>query len=155
MALRDLAEFFDPDLHLPIRGKRYRVPAPDTETSLQLRELVMTEGIPPVEQINQALRILGAEPEFEPLPEPVDGDRTERTAIPTGRWSGGVFDEMVADGIPWPMILHAGRTAMLHYGFSPDMAEVHWTMAQLGKLVDLERVAAMLAHRKPKPTTKE
>lgn len=28
MAYKDLAEFFDPDLHLPIRGKRYTVPAP-------------------------------------------------------------------------------------------------------------------------------
>lgn len=144
MALRDLSEFFDPDLHLPIRGTRYTVPAPDADTSLRLRELVMRDGVPPAEQIDQALRILGATPEVD---TPAEGD-----PIPTGRWSGGVFDRMVADGIPWPMILHAGRTALLHFGFSPDMAEVHWQLAQLGKLVDLERVADLLAHRKPKPT---
>lgn len=116
MALKDLTETgFDPDLHLPIRGKQYTVPAPDYATAKQMREQTTTEGLPPVEQIDQAIAALGP-----------------------------AFDEMVADGIPWPMILHAGRTTILHFGFSPDMAEIHWAMAHLGRMVDLEAVSEQL-----------
>lgn len=116
MALKDLAETgFDPDLHLPIRGKLYTVPAPDYATAKRMREHTVAEGLPPVEQIDQAIAALGP-----------------------------AFDEMVADDIPWPMILHAGRTTILHFGFSPDMAEIHWAMAHLGRMVDLERVSEKL-----------
>lgn len=116
MALKDLTETgFDPDLHLPIRGKQYTVPAPDYETAKRMREQTTAEGLPPVEQIDQAIAALGP-----------------------------AFDEMVADGIPWPMILHAGRTTILHFGFSPDMAEIHWAMAHLGRMVDLEAVSEQL-----------
>lgn len=116
MALKDLTETgFDPDLHLPIRGKQYTVPAPDYETAKRMREHTTSEGLPPVEQIDQAIAALGP-----------------------------AFDEMVADGIPWPMILHAGRTTILHFGFSPDMAEIHWAMAHLGRMVDLEQVSEQL-----------
>ena len=121
MALKDLDTFFDPDLHLPIRGKRYRVPAPGYEESERLTALVGAEGVPPVEQRTEAVNVLG-------------------TAL----------DEMVADNIPWPMILHAGRTAILHFGFSPDMAEIHWQMAHLGKLVDLEHAGDIIAKLKKK-----
>lgn len=57
---------------------------------------------------------------------------------------------MVADNIPWPMIFHAGRTAIIHYGFTADMGEAHWALAQLGKLVDLEQATEFLATIKPK-----
>ncbi|AOD23808.1 hypothetical protein IM25_21320 [Rhodococcus sp. p52] len=116
MALKDLTETgFDPDLHLPIRGKQYTVPAPDYETAKAMREQTTAEGLPPVEQIDQAIAALGP-----------------------------ALGEMVADGIPWPMILHAGRTTILHFGFSPDLAEIHWAMAHLGRMVDLEQVSERL-----------
>lgn len=118
MALKDLTETgFDPDLHLPIRGKQYTVPAPDYETAKAMREQTTAEGLPPVEQIDQAIAALGP-----------------------------AFDEMVTDGIPWPMILHAGRTTILHFGFSPDLAEIHWAMAHLGRMVDLEQVSEQLGN---------
>ncbi|AUS30102.1 hypothetical protein C1M55_31635 (plasmid) [Rhodococcus qingshengii] len=142
MAYKDLDTFFDPDLHLPIKGNWYTVPAPGAEECFALRERVAQEGVPPNEQVEDALLILGAERDEE-----------------TGKLElAGVVAEMVADNITWPMILHAGRTAQLHFGFSPDMAEAHWSLAQLGKLVDLERIAEMFLRPKPekkaKPKTK-
>ena len=142
MAYKDLAEFFDPDLHLPIRGKRYTVPAPGAEECLTLRGRLTLEGIPPNEQVEDALVVLGAERDEE-----------------TGELElSGVVAEMVADNITWPMILHAGRTAQLHFGFSADMAEAHWHLAQLGKLVDLEWIAEKFLgptpEKKPKPKVK-
>lgn len=112
MALKDLTETgFDPDLHLPIRGKLYTVPAPDYATAKRMRDMVAVEGMPPIEQINEAIAALGP-----------------------------AFDEMVTDGLPWPMILHSGRTAILHFGFSPDWADVHWSMANLPRQADIEKI---------------
>jgi hypothetical protein len=119
--LKDLDSFFDPDLHLPIRGKIYRIPAPDFEESERLRIVAITEDLPAPVQVSEAIKVLGP-----------------------------ALDEMKTDNVPWPMILHSGRTAILHYGFTPDMAEVHWQMAHLGRLVDLEQVSEHLAADRPK-----
>lgn len=141
MAYKDLDTFFDPDLHLPIKGNWYTVPAPGAEDCLALRDRLTLEGIPPNEQVEDALTILGAERDEE-----------------SGELElAGVVAEMVADNITWPMILHAGRTAQLHFGFSADMAEAHWHLAQLGKLVDLEWIAEKFAakpEKKPKQKAK-
>ncbi|NKU72723.1 hypothetical protein GS898_04960 [Rhodococcus hoagii] len=117
MALKDLDTFFDPDLHLPIRGKKYTVTAPDWETVKQLRVKIFADDLPPLEQSDDAVAALGP-----------------------------ALDEMVADNLPWPMILHAGRTAMLHWA-SPELAEIHWSLAQLGTLVNLDSVTAYLAEQ--------
>ena len=141
MAYKDLDTFFDPDLHLPIKGNWYTVPAPGAEDCLALRDRLVLEGIPPNEQVEDALIILG----------------TERDEESGELELAGVVAEMVADNITWPMILHAGRTAQLHFGFSADMAEAHWHLAQLGKLVDLEWIAEKFAakpEKKPKQKAK-
>ncbi|MGM5065733.1 DUF7426 family protein [Rhodococcus qingshengii] len=136
MAYKDLDSFFDPDLKLPVRGKWYTVPAPGGPEAERLRSKVVAEGLPPVEQVGEALKMLGAVQDED------------------GHWSGGVYDEMVADEVPWPMIYHCGRTAILHYGFTPDMAESHWGLTQLGRMVDLEHVTEtvgkFLSHVKSK-----
>ncbi|OZE88029.1 hypothetical protein CH304_00215 [Rhodococcus sp. 15-649-1-2] len=122
MALKDLDTFFHPDLAVPIRGKWYTIPSPDGVEGPRLRKLIVEEGLPGVEQIDEAIKVLGP-----------------------------AFGDMVTDKVPWTMILHAGRTALLHYGSSADIAEIHWGLAQLGKLVDIERVTELLQ----KPTTKK
>lgn len=116
MTLKDLGTFFDPDLHLPINGKRYRIPAPDGVEGPRIRDLMLDKGLPTVEQTEEAIKVLGP-----------------------------AFQEMVADTVPWTMILHSGRTALIHFGFSPDMGEIHWTLAQLGRMVDLDNLADTLA----------
>src|SRR5699024_7218501 len=39
MAFKDLSEFYDPDLHLPYKGKTYTVPAADLDTGLYLQTI--------------------------------------------------------------------------------------------------------------------
>jgi len=118
MALKDLDSFFRPDLMLPIRGKVYTVPSPDGTEGPRLRNVILDNGLPPTEQIDEAIKVLGP-----------------------------AFAEMVDDGVPWTMILHAGRTALLHYGMSPDMGEIHWTLAQLGRTVDLDDLAKQISNK--------
>lgn len=119
MALKDLDTFFDPDLHLPIKGKQYTVPAPDGVEGPRIRNLMLDRGLPVVEQTDEAVKVLGP-----------------------------AFTRMVDDGVPWTMILHAGRTALINFGFSPDMGEIHWQLAQLGRMVDLDNLAKSLVKKK-------
>ena len=96
--LPDLAETgFDPDLHLPIRGKTYTVVAPTSHEQFQeIRRMVVTEGLPAVEQIDQALAILG-----------------------------DTAEQMFADEVPAPMILHAGRTSAGRRTWAPCTGRPH------------------------------
>ncbi|MBM4575395.1 hypothetical protein GS415_02045 [Rhodococcus hoagii] len=48
MALKDLDTFFDPDLHLPIRGKKYAVPSPEWETVKRLQARIFDDEVPPL-----------------------------------------------------------------------------------------------------------
>lgn len=105
---------FDPDLHLPIHGRTYTIPAPDWDYVNALRTKVFSAEIPPLEQMEDNIKALGP-----------------------------AFPEMVADHVPWPMILHAGRTAMVHW-VSPELGEIHWKLQQLGTLVDLDKITDFL-----------
>ncbi|WP_285183900.1 hypothetical protein [Rhodococcus sp. MEB032] len=125
---------FDPDLHLPIRGKWYTVPSPHTwEDTKRLRQRIVESGLPPVEQVDDALTILGA------VRDPETGELEP----------AGVLAEMTADNLPWPIILHAGRTAQLHFGYSPEMAEAHWGLSWLGKVTDLEKLVELFGRKQP------
>lgn len=99
MGFKDLAEFFDPDLYLPVRGKTYRITAPNAEDGLRLREA-----------------FLNPDAHF------TDDDELEEYK----RLLGPVWDEMVADGIDWKSLCHVGRTALMYYGMGETLAEVHW-----------------------------
>lgn len=98
MSYRELNEFFDPALLLPIGGKEYRVESPSAHEGLRLRMLLLTG------------RVLNHETELDEL-QALMGD---------------TFDEMRADGIKWPEIIHASRTALLHFALSPAIAVKHW-----------------------------
>lgn len=103
--LCDLSETgFDPDLHLPIDGHTYTVLAPGYEEAKRLREVISDTGLPTVEQVYEAVTILGEK----------------------------VLAQMEANGVKSTQVLHAGRTALLHFGFSPDMGRIHWELGHLG-----------------------
>ena len=99
MAFKDLSEFFDPDLRLPIRGKTYTITSPNAEQGIKIRALF-------------------ADPE-ETITNEVEYD-TIRQLL------GPVWDEMNADGVSWVETMHAGRTALMYYGISPSVGETHW-----------------------------
>jgi hypothetical protein len=119
MGFRDLREVFDPDLYLTIGGKQYRIPAATMEQAERLKELVLAE-------VTEAQELA----EIEEL-------------------LGPVHDELLADGVKWPEYLHLGRTALLWAGAGDKAAEGHWHFAQLGQLVDLEKLRAMTREKAP------
>ena len=103
MSYEDLRAFLDPDLYLPIGGKGYRVESPTAREGLRLRSLLLGEPLDNEQELAELQELMG-----------------------------GTLDEMRADGIKWPEIMHASRTALLHYGVSATIAEKHW----LGGVVD-------------------
>lgn len=112
--MRDLAEFFDPTLKLPIKGKVYVVLAPDAKTGIHVQRL-MTTGM---------LASSGVEVSQAKLDELELDDDDEIDLYQ--RLLGAVYDEMVADGLPWPFIKHAGVTAFMWVAYDKESAERFW-----------------------------
>ncbi|KZM75743.1 hypothetical protein [Nocardia terpenica] len=108
-ALRDLTEFYDPDLSLPIGGVLYKITCPGITEADRLRSLVADETLTTAQEYAEVVKILGP-----------------------------VREEMARNGVPDTMAMHAGRTALLHFGGSPDMGRAHWQFAQLADFVDIQ-----------------
>lgn len=113
--MRDLREFHDPNLHLPIDGTVYTVKSPNAELGLEIRRFTADPEADPAEEIYFVAKLLGAE---------YDKD--------TDSMSGGLWDEMVANGVPYEECMHVGNTAMAHYGVSAEFGEMWWE-TRLGK----------------------
>lgn len=96
---KDLSEFFDPDLKIPVRGKVYRIPAPNALDGLRLRKAFN-----------------------DPSAHYTDDDEIEEWKL----LLGPVWDEMIEDGIDWKSLSHVGRTAMFYYGLGETLAQVTW-----------------------------
>ena len=99
MAFKDLSEFFDPDLRLPIRGKTYTITSPNAEQGIKIRAMFADDEhvVTNDEELAEIRAMLGP-----------------------------VWDEMQADGVSWIEMMHAGRTALMYYGISPAIGETHW-----------------------------
>jgi len=111
--LRDLADFHDPHLYLPIQGKRYKIAAPPRARALELRALIVDTALT-AEQERDAYEAL----------------------------LGPALAEMEADGLPDPWIAHAGRTALLHFGGNARLGAANWHLAQLADVVDTHALLA-------------
>ena len=106
---RDLTEFYDPDLVLPIGGVEYRIPSPGIVEADRLRSIVLT-ALTAEQEHDEIVKILGP-----------------------------VRAQMAADGVPDTMAVFAGRTALMHFGGSPVLGQRYWHTGELHDLaVDLE-----------------
>jgi hypothetical protein len=140
VAYDNLRKFFDPALKLPIGDVEYRIPQPNARDGLRLRMLFIDPStvLDARGESEEIMRVLGATWEPDVHTVPVRDPRTGKqltdgagapvtTIVDRGTWVGGVYQQMVDDGVSWPEIIHAGRTALLHYGFSERAAENEWT----------------------------
>lgn len=110
---RDLSEFYNPDLNLPVHGKVYTIAAPSATDGLKLHRCYDPQFEATTEQqLAEMMKLLGAHPIDDGTPQP--------------DYEGGLFDEMQADGLGWAEIYRVGQTAMLYYGLGPDLAKAYW-----------------------------
>ncbi|MFC9514393.1 hypothetical protein ACFTSD_01540 [Nocardiaceae bacterium NPDC056970] len=118
MSYNDLREFFDPDLHLPINGKAYTIHTPNAADGLRLRALLSADDVvlTNTDELAEIAKLFGA------------------TVEDDGHLAGGIWQQMNDDGISWPEIIHAGRTALMHYGLSADHGAIYWRTGMDGVL---------------------
>lgn len=105
MAFADLDEFFDDALRLPIGGKEYVIPSPDAATGLHVQRLFAAAE--------------GAGADTADLDDEAEADLYRRVL-------GGVYDEMVANGLPWSRLRMAGLTALVWVAGGVESAEAFW-----------------------------
>lgn len=106
---KDLNDFLDDTLVLPIKGKKYTVQAPDGETGLLCQRLL-------------ALGAQAAKGEAE-VKSTLDDDDEEDLYQ---RVLGPVWDEMMADKVSWPRIKRASTTVMFWCTLGLAAAEAYW-----------------------------
>lgn len=123
VAFQDLAEVFDPDLYLPIRGKTYRVPAPDAARGLRLMALFRL-GVAAQVSIETGLQAQLAPEDLAKLQ--LDGDDETRYLKDC---LGSAFEEMQADEVAWEYVQHAANTAFMRWTVGPDAAALFWAQA--------------------------
>lgn len=112
MSFRDLDEFFDSSLRLPVRGKTYVIPSPDAKTGLWCQRIIALAGKGKdglTDDDAASLRL---------------DDDEERDLFQ--RLLGDAFEEMVADGLPWEHVKHCGMTALMWAAGNSEQAEAYW-----------------------------
>jgi hypothetical protein len=117
MGFKDLNDFFDPTLRLPIKGKWYVIQSPAADLGLEVQRLV---GLGVAADAGADL----TQADLESLE--LD-DETVRDLIP--RLLGDAYAVMKADGLPWAWIQHAGTTALFWVGMGYEAAEQIWANA--------------------------
>lgn len=118
--MKDLREFHDPHLHLPIGGKTYTVKAPNARDGLRLKAYVLSPDSADMTvsgraNIEMIAMILGST--YDPA---------------TDTMTGGLWDELIADGIPLDEVYHVANTAIAHFAVGEVFGEFWWEN-RLGK----------------------
>lgn len=114
MSFKELSDFLDEALRLPIRGKTYVIEPCDAETGLMCQRLL---GL-------AAKAVGGTEVTDEDAKKVQLDDDDERDLYQ--RLLGNVWDEMFSDGLPWRVIQKAGTTALLWTVYGDEQAESYW-----------------------------
>ncbi|MGH3745812.1 MAG: DUF7426 family protein [Micromonosporaceae bacterium] len=110
-SLRNLDDFVDDSLKLPIGGKTYVVPGPDAATGIMCQRL-MTAGA----RAHAGMDIGDIS---------IDLDDEEEDAF-FRRVLGPAYEQMVADGVSWPRLKHAALTAFFWIAMDDDTAKAFW-----------------------------
>ena len=101
-------------ISLPIRGKDYVIPPPDAITGLEVTRL-MAAAMGALEGVNIAVQL----EELATSDEKAGGELEQRVL-------GPALAEMMADGVPWPIVKLAFQTAMVWIAQGAEIAARFW-----------------------------
>lgn len=113
-----LDETLDEVIHLPIKGKTYRIQSPSARTGLMVTRL-MGIGM----DANSG-KLTADAVANDPRTKAVLDDAEERELMVS--LLGPTLDEMIADGLPWSMIQHVNQTVMIWCVYGMDSAAAFW-----------------------------
>lgn len=120
MPFEDLAQYVAPGFELPYNAKTYEVPAPNARDGLWLQALM--DGSASL----VLTRSLGAANQKVLLE-----DDQERTVYQLAL--GSAHTAMVEDGLPWPVVKHAGVTAWMYWTRGEEAAIAYWQTLKDGQ----------------------
>ena len=109
-----LEELLDEVIELPVLGKTYKIPSPSAKDGLRIEQIT-----------NIAVRA-AAGGDVTADAEALDDDE-ERDLFQL--CLGTVYEEMLADSVPWVWLRHAGLTAMVWISSGLSAAERFWASA--------------------------
>lgn len=116
--LPDLRDFYDPALTLTVGGKEYRVEPPSQKQTLAVRAVITGAAkVPDREYLDRIFALVGA------------------TRGVDGSFTGGLVDEMNADGCAWAEVMRVAETAALHYGDSAAEGRSWWSAELLADAI--------------------
>lgn len=121
----DLAEFYQDDMPLTIRGKVYRVPDPDVETGLYCQS-IWAAGFDVF-----AAQERGDEPTAAQIGQASLSDNAE-TSLYVRILTRPIYDQMIADGLSWGVLKHAATTCFMWIVVGEDAAKDFWQRRPLG-----------------------
>lgn len=113
--MRDLREFHDPRLHLPICGEDIIIESPTADEGLRIKRHMYAGGSTPQDEMRMIAMLFHAT---------YDED--------TDTMSGGLWDRLNGMGLSLHEIIHVGNTALAHFGVSAEFGEFWWEN-RLGK----------------------
>lgn len=113
MAFKDLDEFFDDALSLPIGGKTYRIAPVNWQLGLTCQQL-------------WEAGVVAASGGTPAIPTQLD-DIAERDLFQ--QLLGPTFEEMREDGVSWPRMKHVGMTVFIWTCQTRQAAEEYWERA--------------------------
>jgi hypothetical protein len=121
---KDLADYLDPDLRLPWKGKEYRIAAPSAEVGLRCQQYVT---------IAKALALRSLEASEGEDDTPLELSERERQVLSDTdevvmyrELLGATYAELDADGASWPVIKHMAMTAMTYFTVGEEAAVAAW-----------------------------
>ncbi|WP_369377663.1 hypothetical protein [Streptomyces sp. cg36] len=112
MAFEALGELLDESLELPVGDGTYTVPAPSAEVGLRTQAIVHAAAVAA---------------DGGRVDEQVLSDAAERDLYRD--LLGTAYDEMVLDGVSWPVLKHCALTAMVWVAQDKAAAERYWNAA--------------------------
>lgn len=138
--MRDLRDFFNPNLTATIGGHEFTVPCPTAAEGLRIRMIMATPE--KAKQLN----------DFEEINRLFHGDEDNPTRINNGEApTGGLWDELWEHDVTYPEAIHLGITAVMYYGIGENVALLHWESLGKGLTATQEEQTNQPA---PKPTPK-
>lgn len=113
--MRDLREFHDPRLHLPIAGEDIVIDSPTADQGLRIKRHMYDGESTPQDEMRMIATLFGSDYHAD-----------------TDTMSGGKWDELNELGLSLHEIIHVGNTALAHFGVGEAFGEFWWEN-RLGK----------------------
>lgn len=132
--MRELRDFYNPNMTASINGHEYEVPAPSARDGLRLHALFADpEKAAEVNDLAEIHKLFGGTAFEDELPV------------------GGLWDELWDHGATWEEATHLGITGLIYYGIGVKAAVAYWESAGKGLTADPIRAATESEPKGPTP----